>query len=99
MSNDRLGYRADLDALAGLVDRMRRFDGCARELADQLSSEQRVLSAHWCGVAAERAAAARQRWAVGYEQVQVALGSLAGFVSTAHSNYLAAAETNSAMWR
>jgi WXG100 family type VII secretion target len=98
-AQDTPGYRADLDELAGLVDRMRRFDARARELADQLSSSQRELSANWTGVAAQHAAAAHERWSVGYEQVRAALGSLAGFVRTARANYLAAAETNTAMWR
>lgn len=94
-----MSYRADLDALAGLVDRMRRFDATARELADQLSSERLVLSAYWAGAASDRAAAAQQRWTTGYEQVRTALASLDGLVQTAHANYRAAAETNTAMWR
>jgi len=94
-----MSYRADLEALAGLVERIRRFDGRARDLADQLAREQKVLAVHWSGAAADGAAAAHRRWAGGDAQVRAALDSLAGFVHTAHANYRSAAEANTAMWR
>ena len=94
-----MSYRADLEALAGLVEQMVGFDAHARELADQLWSEQQALAAGWTGAASDRADAAHRRWAGGHEQVQDVLGSLAGFVRTAHANYTTAAETNSRMWR
>ncbi|HEY2296542.1 MAG TPA: WXG100 family type VII secretion target [Jatrophihabitans sp.] len=94
-----MSYRADIEALAGLIDLMRRFDGRAHELADQLCGEQRALAGQWDGAAADRAAGAHRRWLAGHEQVETAFGSLAGFVRAAHANYRCAVEANTRMWR
>jgi uncharacterized protein YukE len=92
-------YRADLEALAGLVGRMRRFDARAAELADELADSQRALAGQWDGLAASRAAEAHDKWLTGHAQSLHAFGTLAGFVRTAHANYSAAAEANTRMWR
>jgi WXG100 family type VII secretion target len=92
------GFRADLDRLSDLVERMISFETCAEALAADLDAQARRLHGEWSGAAASAHLAAHRAWLDGAVRMRTALGELQSAVSTASGNYCAAAAANSRMW-
>jgi uncharacterized protein YukE len=91
-------FHADLDALAGLVARLRAFERRAADREAQLEREAGRLDAHWSGTAAIDQAAAHRRWVVAHQRIRDAADQLARVVEVAHANYTTAAAANTRMW-
>lgn len=92
------GFRADLPALARLVDDLARFGARAEQGAADLDDDVGRLSAHWSGAAAAAHGAAHERWSRACGELREALDELEHMVATAHRNYTAAAGANARMW-
>ncbi len=89
---------ADLDALAGLVARLRAFEQRAAEREAELEREAGRLDAHWSGCASADQAAAHRRWVTAHQRIRAAADGSAHSVEVAHTNYSAAAAANTRMW-
>jgi WXG100 family type VII secretion target len=92
------GFRADLNRLADLVERMISFEGRAAALAADLDAQASRLHGEWSGAAAAGHLAAHRDWLDGAARMRGALRELRSAVSVAQGNYAAAAEANVRMW-
>jgi WXG100 family type VII secretion target len=92
------GFRADLDALAELVDSLAAFDSRADELGADVDAQVRRLHGEWTGPAAHAHLAAHERWTAGAAQLRAAVLELRSVVATAQANYGSAAAANVRMW-
>ncbi len=93
-----LDFHADLEALSGLVGRLRDFERRAAELETELERDASRLEAQWFGAAADDHAVAHRRWVAAHERLRGAADRLANRVEVAHTNYRSAAVTNTRMW-
>jgi uncharacterized protein YukE len=92
------GFRADLAALAELVDRLAAFDSRAELLGADLDVAVRRLHGEWSGPAAQAHLAAHDQWAAGAAQMRASVLDLRSVVAIAQANYSAAAAANVRMW-
>lgn len=92
------GFRADLEGLSQLLDRLQAVDRRAVRIAADLDQDARRLETQWSGMAADRHEAAHRRWLQAHDQLRSAAADLARFVRAAHANYTDAAATNVRMW-
>lgn len=86
----------DLDALAGLVERMSLFGDQLARVHDDVDG--RLHGLRWTGEAAAAQAAAHAQWSAAVGELHSALSSLRSIAATAHANYNAAAAANRQMW-
>ena len=90
--------RADLGALAELVDRLTRFTTLAERLGGDLDARVRALHADWAGAAADAHRVAHAQWATAAAEMRAGLAALSATVTTARENYATAAAANVRMW-
>jgi uncharacterized protein YukE len=92
------GFRADLEGLSQLLDRLHAVDRRAAGIVADLEQDARRLETQWSGLAAERHEAAHRQWAAAHAALQQAAAALAAFARAAHANYSDAAAANVRMW-
>jgi WXG100 family type VII secretion target len=91
-------YTVDLEQLAAHVDQARWFSGEVEETLARLDQVVAALHLSWQGAAAEAHRLAHREWVGGARELDDALARLRDAAARAHDDYLAAAETNRALW-
>ncbi|MGH3853821.1 MAG: WXG100 family type VII secretion target [Pseudonocardiaceae bacterium] len=96
MSGD--GYHVDLAQLAGVIERLDKFDQFLERALEQADQRVNQLHGSWTGEAAAAHLAAHQEWKRGAAEMRAGSATMRSITSTAHSNYTSAVNTNQRMW-